>query len=144
VSLYVHPVMQLLALALALGTLVLAWPRIVTLHLGSKRRFRRARHVLGGQLSLGIFILGAVGGAVAAHTLRGTWLAGGAHAWGGIVLLSLALFGLASGLYLAYAPPRPRKLLPALHGLVNLLVLALALWQVQSGRQMLEVLKALP
>jgi hypothetical protein len=136
--------MQLLGLALGLGALALAWPRIVTLHLGSKRRFRRARHVLCGELCLGIFILGAVGGAVVAHSLRGTWLASGAHARGGIVLLLLALFGLASGLYLALAPPRPRKFLPLIHGLSNLLVLGLAVWQVQTGRQVMELFKALP
>lgn len=142
--LFVHPVMQLLALGLGLAALAQAWPRVMTLHMGRKRVFRRARHVLLGELCLGGFILGAAGGALAARLARGAWLASGGHAWVGVLLAALALFGLLSGLHLARAKPRPRRLLPLVHGLNNLLVLALALWQVPSGRQLLEYFKTLP
>jgi hypothetical protein len=136
--------LQLLALGLGLWALAVAWPRIATLHLGSKRIFRRARHVFLGELCLGGVILGAAGGAIVAHQVRGTWLASGAHAWGGLALAAFALLGLASGLYLALARPRPRKLLPFLHGLNNLLLLVLAFWQIQTGQEVMALLKALP
>jgi hypothetical protein len=136
--------LQLLALALGLFALVLAWPRIVTLHLGRKRIFRRARHVLAGELCLGGMILGAAGGAVVARLVRGAWLASGVHAWAGLAVAALAAFGLASGLYLALARPRPRKALPLLHGLNNLLVLALAVWQAQTGRELMAYFQGLP
>ncbi|CAO0824903.1 hypothetical protein DFAR_990010 [Desulfarculales bacterium] len=56
-----------------------------------------------------------------------------------LAITPLALFSLGSGLVLARRS-RPRRRLPLLHGLANLLVLLLALAQTRSGRQLLELL----
>jgi len=48
------------------------------------------------------------------------------------VMLPLILFGLFSGLYLNYKKGK-RMLLPILHGINNLVVLILSLYQVSSG-----------
>ncbi len=141
--LYVHPILQLLALALGLWALVLAWPRFVTIHLKSKRIFRRRRHILLGEFCLGGFILGMIGGLAMVRLQGKAWLATGEHAWGGLILLPLALFGLISGLYLAGSPAQ-RKVLPLLHGLGNLLVLGLAFYQAHTGRQVIANFAGLP
>jgi hypothetical protein len=47
-------------------------------------------------------------------------------------MLPLGLFGIVSGFFL-YLKPKPRRILPALHGINNLVVLILALGQIVTG-----------
>lgn len=136
---YAHPLMQVAAWLLGLYALVLAWPRVASLHLGRSRRFNRRRHQVLGTAALGLMLLGTLGGALLGRLYLHAWLTSGAHAWGGILFLPLALWGLGSGLMLANRP-RPRRLLPLLHGLGNLLLLVLALAQARSGRALLLTL----
>jgi hypothetical protein len=137
--LYVHPLIQLAAMALGLYALVLAWPRILSLHLGRSQAFRRPRHILAGELALGIMLAGMAGGLLMVRLFWGQWLLTGVHGKVGLTMLPLLVFGLVSGLYMA-SSPKPRKALPLAHGLNNLLVLALALAQFMSGRQILAAL----
>ena len=135
--LYIHPALQILAMSLIVYALVLAWPRIVTLHLGNKRIFNRRRHVLVGETALGLMLAGMLGGAVMARLYWRGWFITGDHAWLALAMLPFLLFGLGSGLYLARAP-RMRRLLPALHGLNNLILLVLAFFQANEGREVVE------
>ena len=135
--LYIHPVLQLTALVLALYALALAWPRFVSLHLGRKKLFNRRRHVLVGQASLILMLLGMAGGALMVRLYWRRWFATGEHAWVALIMLPLLLWGLGSGLYLA-GSPRPRRWLPALHGLGNLVLLGLGLWQIHEGAEVIE------
>jgi hypothetical protein len=137
--LYAHPILQVAAFLLGLHALLLAWPRVASLHLGLGRRFNRRRHTVMGAASLILLLLGLVGGALMGRLYLHAWLSSGVHAWGALLILPLALWGLGSGLWLANRP-RPRRLLPLLHGLGNLLVLALALLQAHSGQNLLETL----
>lgn len=135
----VHPLLQVAAWLLGLYALALACPRVASLHLGQSRRFNRRRHQMAGMAALVLMLLGTLGGALMGRMYLGAWLSSGAHAWGGLLVLPLGLWGLASGLWLAQRP-RPRRLLPLLHGLGNLLLLVLALLQARSGRALLQTL----
>ncbi|MBI5522812.1 MAG: DUF4079 domain-containing protein [Desulfarculus sp.] len=136
---YAHPLLQVAAWLLGLYALALAWPRVASLHLGQSRRFNRRRHQITGLAALGLMLLGTLGGALLGRLYLGAWLSSGAHAWGGLLVLALGLWGLGSGLWLANRP-QPRRLLPLLHGLGNLLLLILALLQARSGRALLLTL----
>jgi hypothetical protein len=135
--LYIHPAVQVIAILLAFYALLMGLPRFVSLHLGQKRRFARERHVRVGALALGLMTLGALGGLVMVRLYWGGWLLTGEHGLHGLLMLPFMIFGLASGLHLARSP-RPRKALPLLHALNNLLVLGLALHQAWEGRLVIE------
>jgi hypothetical protein len=136
---YFHPLLQAAAILLGFYALLLAWPRVASLHLGHTRPFQRHRHVILGGAALVLLLLGFGGGAVMGRLYLHAWLSSGPHALGGLAVLPVALWGLGSGLWLVKRP-RPRRLLPLLHGLGNLLALALALLQAPSGRLLLESL----
>ncbi len=135
--LYLHPAAQILAMLLMVYALVLAWPRLLTLHLGPKRRFNRQRHILVGETALGLMLAGAVGGAVMVRLYWRGWFLTGDHFWLALAMLPFLLFGLGSGLHMARSP-QVRKVLPALHGLNNLVLLALAILQIGEGREVIE------
>lgn len=134
--LYLHPLGQITATLLCLYALWLGWARVRTLHLGRKTRFQRQRHLLVGSLGLGLMTLGLLGGLIMARLYFGGWLLTGEHGQVGLVMLPFLLFGLASG-WVLYSRPGPRRLLPLLHGVNNILVLALALYQVWEGSEVI-------
>ncbi len=140
---YMHPLLQTMAWLLGLCALVLAWPRVASLHLGQSRRFDRSRHIALGQAALLLLLLGGLGGTLMGRLYLHAWLGSGAHALGALLILPLALWGLGSGLMLARRP-RPRRWLPLLHGLANLLVLLLVMAQAYSGHRLLEGLARVP
>ena len=135
--LFIHPLWQIAATLVAVYALVLALPRAASLHLGHKLAFKRPRHILAGKIALVGLLLGVVGGLVMARLTWGGWLITGAHGVVGLIMAPLMLFGLFSGLRLANTP-RPRRLLPLLHGLNNLVLLALALYQFHLGDEVLD------
>ena len=67
----------------------------------------------------------------------GAFFLTGDHALVGLAMTPFILFGLYSGYYL-YRNPAKRTLLPLLHGLNNLLVLGLAIFQILEGIEVLE------
>lgn len=135
--LYLHPLGQITATLLCLYALWLSWARVRTLHLGRKTRFQRQRHAWVGGLGLGLMTLGAFGGLFMARLYFGAWLRTGEHGVVGLAMLPFLAFGLASG-WVLYQRPAPRKLLPLLHGLNNIWVLALAFYQVWEGHEVIE------
>lgn len=135
--LYLHPVAQITATLLCLYALWLGWARLKSLHLGRQTRFQRQRHALAGGMGLGLMTLGVFGGLIMARLYFGGWLLTGEHGVIGLVMLPFMLFGLASG-WALYQRPGPRKLLPLLHGLNNLLVLILAVLQIWEGSEVIE------
>ncbi len=137
--LYVHPILQMAATALALWALVLAWPRIATLHLKRRMVFKRPRHVFWGKLGLGLMLAGLLGGLLVVRLVWQDWLVTGEHALVGLIMLPLLGLGLMSGLVLA-GSRSPRRGLALLHGLNNLALLVLASLQMRSGGQLLAAL----
>lgn len=122
---------------MALWTLALGWRRFRSLHLGQKVRFNRKRHAFLGKLALSAWLMGFFGGVAMARYFWHGYFITGNHAIVGLVMLPLILFGISSGLYLERRPA-PRRLLPLLHGLNNLALIALALYQVHEGTEVIE------
>ncbi|MGD8564002.1 MAG: hypothetical protein PVG03_15785 [Desulfarculaceae bacterium] len=135
--LYLHPIWQVAATLAAAWALWLGLARLGSLHLGRKAVFRRRWHILAGKAALAGWILGVLGGiAMARLTWHGFFITG-AHAYVGLGMLPLMLFGLLSGLYMEKKPAL-RKVLPLLHGLNNAALLLLALYQFYLGDQVLD------
>ena len=134
---YLHPAWQVAFTLLGLYVAWLGLKRMRSLHWGQTVRFARSRHILLGKLALCGIILGALGGMIMVRWMWGGWLKTGPHAWLGLVVIALALFGLGAGLKLQRGS---RKGLALAHGLVNLLVLALCLLQFLLGDHLLDAL----
>ncbi len=135
--LYAHPVIQLAATALALWALALGWQRVRSLHLGQKASFKRSLHVKVGAAALIIFPLGFLGGLYMAWSHWHRVFVTDDHAWIGLAVALLSLWGLASG-WVLKSRPAPRKLLPALHGAGNLVLAVLAVVQIFEGFEVIE------
>jgi hypothetical protein len=128
-----HPVLQTLALAVSLYVLYLGWVRFRFAHLGVKGLlFPWKRHV---QQGLGVM---AVWAAAFGIGLGAAWMGWGAvfitdlHYRLGIAMLPLIAFGLGTGLYMDRNKAR-RTLLPIAHGVVNALLVLMALSQLWTG-----------
>lgn len=135
--LYIHPAWQIAATLAGFYALWLGSARARSLHLGQKVRFRRDRHVAFGLACLVGLVTGVAGGLLAARYAFGAWLVTDDHGTLGLVCAALALWGLGTGFVLKNRPA-PRKLLPALHGLGNAVLLILCLVQFYSGHEVIE------
>lgn len=130
---YIHPLAQIAATAVGFYVLWLGLARTRSLHLGQTANFQRARHVALGKVVVYTWLFGAMAGAVLARLHWGGWLQNDAHATVALAMAPLLILSLASGLLMAAKPAR-RVALPALHGLCNLILLAMAVAQFFSGR----------
>lgn len=136
--LLVHPLVQILALGVALYALRLGWARFAAAHLGAQgRQFDWRGHVRAGTAAMLAWILAAPSGLGAAWAVWDGVFMTGRHAWVGLAMLPLALFGLGSGLYMDRVKA-PRKTLPLAHGLANALLALLALHQLVTGAMVLK------
>ncbi|MBI9075612.1 MAG: DUF4079 family protein [Desulfatibacillum sp.] len=133
---YMHPLSQTLMFVLGVYALYLAIPRVRGLHTHQKAAFSRKRHALVGVIALGGLLGGMVGGSVIGGILKLDPYIGEAHEIIGVVMALLMAFGIVTGL-IQYYKPKPRNILPALHGLGNLIVLLLFLAQAYTGVQIL-------
>jgi uncharacterized membrane protein YfcA len=127
----IHPIAQLGAILLGFYAAYLGLQRTRSLHFGQSEKFLRQRHGIIGSIGL----LSMLGGIGAGSIMVNRYLLNpdmGLHVAIAMIILPLGLFGLFSGLYL-YLTPKPRKILPALHGINNLVVLILALGQIVTG-----------
>ena len=131
--LLIHPILQAGTLLLALYVFYLGLSRFMSLHLGRKAAFKWRGHVLLGEIVILAWLVGGPAGGL--YMVKSYWrayLITGGHASLGLAMLPFLAFGLASGLYLNRVKKK-RKLLPFLHGLNNLTLIALALVQAWSG-----------
>ncbi|GAB6124408.1 DUF4079 family protein [Humidesulfovibrio idahonensis] len=130
---WIHPLLQTLAVLLSLYVLYLGFVRFRFAHLGHKGIvFQWKRHVNQGIAVMGTWALAFVIGLGAAWM---NWHVVGiteTHYAVALVMLPLVLFGLGSG-FLMDRVKAKRKLLPLAHGAVNALLVALALWQLWTG-----------
>ena len=130
---WIHPVLQTLAVLLSLYVLYLGFVRFRFAHLGHKGIiFQWKRHVQQGAAVMIVWALAFVIGLGAAWT---SWHAIGItelHYQLGLVMLPLILFGLGSGFVMDRVKAK-RKLLPLAHGAVNALLVLMALCQLYTG-----------
>lgn len=129
----IHPVLQAIGLACAIYAWYLGSQRFRMQHLGRKKtRFQWKRHVRFGLLAAVIWLVGT---SVALYVVKTSWHAfyvTGFHGKLGTLLLPLILFAIGSGLYMDRRKQK-RKALPLLHGIVNTVMLFLALIQLYTG-----------
>jgi hypothetical protein len=128
----IHPIVQCLAILLALYVFFLGLQRFRFLHLHHKTVFHWRQHVTLGETALGVLLAGMAGGiAIVYITWHGLFITG-IHGKVALVMAPFIIFGLISGLYMNLKK-RNRRILPFVHGLNNLVVLIMALSQVITG-----------
>lgn len=126
-----HPVGQLFAILVALYAFYQGYQRTKSLHFNRSSSFKREHHVVAGTIAL----ISMLGGIAAGFIMVSRYLDNpdmGLHVAVAMVLLPLGIFGIFSGFFL-YLNPKPRKILPAIHGINNFLILILALLQIVTG-----------
>jgi hypothetical protein len=94
--------------------------------------FRWKQHVVFGEIALGMWLAGLIGGAVTVYVSWRGFFITGTHGEVALVMAPFIIFSLVSGLYMHYKK-RARKILPLVHGLSSLVVLILACVQVATG-----------
>ncbi len=129
---WIHPVIQMAATFLALYVLYLGWQRARCNHMGCKVAFAWKTHVRLGRWAIALWLLGGLAGIVVVRLEWGGFLLTDAHANIGYAFLVLALFGYFSGHVLDKVKKR-RTVLPAVHGVINALLVVAALVQVWTG-----------
>lgn len=130
--LVIHPIIQFLAIVLALYVFYLGLQRFRLLHLHHKVVFRWKRHVALGEIALGVLLAGMLGGMAVVYVYRHGVFIAGIHGQVALVMAPFMVFGLVSGLYLN-SKKKQRRILPLIHGLNNLAVLVMAVSQIVSG-----------
>lgn len=127
----IHPAAQLAAILLAFYAAYLGFQRASSLHFGRSARFLRERHVIIGTISL----VSMLGGVAAGSIMVSRYLLNpdtALHEAVAMIILPLGVFGIFSGFFL-YLNPKQRRILPAIHGINNLVILILALMQIGTG-----------
>ena len=127
----IHPVAQLFAILVGFYAAYLGYQRVRSLHFGAATRFLREHHVIAGTISL----VSMLGGIAAGFIMVSRFLQNpdmGLHVAVAMMILPLGVFGIFSGFFL-YLNPQKRKILPAVHGINNLVILLLALVQIVTG-----------
>ena len=130
--LYIHPATQFIATMMAIYALVIGGQRFRFLHLGQKASFKWQRHVWFGGCAVFLWFIGFWGGLFVVKNFWYSVLITGLHAKVGAAMIPLMLFGIITGMYM-HKKKKKRKVLPLLHGINNLILLILALFQFYSG-----------
>jgi uncharacterized membrane protein YozB (DUF420 family) len=128
----IHPIIQLSATCLGLFVFYLGVQRFRSLHLKQKVKFNWKRHVLLGKIVMATWLAGILGGVSVVYMTWHGFLVTGIHGKVALVILPLILFGLFSGLHMN-RKKKKRTFLPFVHGLINLTILVLALYQISTG-----------
>jgi len=130
---WIHPVLQTLAVLLSLYVLYLGWVRFSFAHLGRKGTpFPWKRHVQQGSVVMTVWVLAfAIGLGAAWWSWKAVFITD-LHYQLGITMLPLIGFGLGTGLYMDRVKAR-RVLLPIAHGVVNAMLVLMALAQLATG-----------
>lgn len=128
----IHPIIQLSAICLGLYVFYLGVQRFRSLHLKQKVKFNWKRHVLLGKIVMATWLAGILGGVSVVYMTWHGFLVTGIHGKVALVILPLILFGLFSGLHMN-RKKKKRTFFPFVHGLVNLTILILALYQISTG-----------
>ena len=135
--LLIHPFIQLTATLLALLVLQQGIQRFRSQHLKQKAVFKWKQHVYLGTCVMVLWSAGFAGGLA---MVRNYWYAvfiTGMHAKVGIAMLCFILIGMLSG-WVMHRRKQRRKVLPLIHGVNNLVLVLLALFQVYNGWQVLD------
>ena len=128
----IHPLLQLVAIGMAIYAAWLGLHRAKALHFGKLDRFQRDLHVLAGSLALMMMLGGAAGGLIMVSRYLNRPMLGALHGQAAMGMLPFLIFGLFTGFYL-YLYPAKRTILPLVHAINNLTLILFALLQVYTG-----------
>lgn len=130
---WMHPILQTLAVCLSFYVLYLGWGRFSFAHLGKKGVvFAWKRHVQLGTAVLTTWALAFALGLGAAWLNWDSVFVTNHHYKTALVMLPLIAFGLGTGVFMDQVKAR-RVALPLAHGCANGLLVLLALYQLYTG-----------
>lgn len=130
-----HPILQIFTVATVFSLFALGVKRFQQLHLERKIVFPWKRHVLLGKIAMVLVVLGYGSGITAVYNTFRVIGFTGLHHEVGEFIVPLLLVGFGTGLYMD-SRKKKRKILPMLHGLTNLLVLLLFVFQAGTGMRL--------
>lgn len=130
--LWIHPVLQLVAMALALYVVALGWPRFQTNHLGKNVAFSWKDHVTFGKYTHILWMAGLVLGQYAVSEHWGQNGITGNHYWFGQLMMPCIAAGYITGVIMD-REKKKRPYMPLVHGVFNSLAVVLAVVQVATG-----------
>lgn len=129
---WIHPVLQLVATALAAYALYLAWPRVLRNHFGQRTSFAWVAHVKWGKFAHILWMLGLVGGTVLVARYWGGSGATGDHYWIGQLIMPCIAGGYITGAIMD-RDKKPRPYMPLVHGVFNIFAFVIAIVQIFTG-----------
>lgn len=129
---WIHPVLQLVATAMAAYALYLAWPRVLRNHFGKRTSFAWAEHGKWGKYAHILWMLGLVGGTALVARHWGSSGATGDHYWIAQLIMPCIAGGYITGTIMD-RDKKPRKYMPLVHGVLNVLALTIAGFQIFTG-----------
>lgn len=130
--LWIHPVLQLLATGMAIYVLTLGWSRFQVNHLGKKAKFQWKDHVKFGKYTHILWMAGLVLGQYAVSKEWGSNGVTGYHYWIGQTMMPCIAAGYVTGVIMDRTK-KPRKYLPLVHGVFNIVAVALATAEIVTG-----------
>jgi len=132
---YSHPVVQFCALFFGIWAMYQGCKRFAMLH-GVKIIFPWKQHVKFGSAALILWTLGGLGFYVT-HSLFGMTHITDGHAMIAWYVIGLSVLGFGSG-YVMNKYKKKRKWMPILHGLLNIFLLALVIYEAYTGMFLLS------
>ena len=130
--LWLHPILQLVALLIAIRVLFMGINRFRFQHLKQKCAFNWKGHVKQGKIAAWLWMAGLVLGLYMAQHTWGALALTGPHYTMGMLMWPFILIGLVTG-YLLQKPSGKRPGLALVHGASNVIAFVLALYQTWSG-----------
>lgn len=135
---WLHPLIQSVAMVLGIYVLYLGIQRFRFQHLGIKCKFDWKRHVLLGKIVHGLWLVGAALGLYMAHWAWGSVNLTGGHFYVGVAMVPVIFIALVSGLILE-KPKGKRAGLAMLHGACNVTLFLLACYQAYSAVEVIDL-----
>ncbi|HKI80863.1 MAG TPA: DUF4079 family protein [Pseudodesulfovibrio sp.] len=130
--LWLHPILQLAALLIAIRVLFMGINRFRFQHLKQKCPFNWKGHVKQGKIAAWLWMAGLVLGLYMAQHSWGALALTGPHYTAGMIMWPFILIGLVTG-YLLQKPSGKQPGLALVHGVANVFAFVLALYQTWSG-----------
>jgi hypothetical protein len=137
--LWIHPILQLAALLIAIRVLLMGINRFRFQHLRQKCPFDWKGHVKYGQIAAWLWMVGLVLGVYVARQTWGATALTGTHYDVGMLMWPFILVGLVTG-YILRKPSGKRPGLALVHGTANAVAFVLALYQTWSGVEAVRLL----
>lgn len=132
-----HPLTQIFALLVGLVAFLYGFMDFLRRHCGKKILFPWKKHVRWGTLALILWMFGTISGFTLTWVGYDTIFITDEHAYVGVTIFFLAIASLFTG-FIMDKYKKNRKKLPIIHGIINLILIILVLWQAVTGHVLME------